>query len=57
VGNNWARPRRVIDRDELLRLKAEGVSLRQISKKLGIGYGTVRLRVRNMESSTGRRTK
>jgi DNA invertase Pin-like site-specific DNA recombinase len=56
-GKQLGRPRRIVDRDELVRLQEEGASLRQIAKKLGIGYGTVRLRVRNMESSTGRRTK
>src|ERR1039458_6391364 len=51
------RPRRIIDREELVRLQAEGVSLRQIAKKLGVLYGTVRLRVRNVESSNGGRAK
>jgi DNA invertase Pin-like site-specific DNA recombinase len=56
-GKQLGRPRRIVDRDELSRLQAGGVSLRAIAKKLGIGYGTVRLRLRSVESSNGRRTK
>ena len=46
-GKQLGRPRRIVNRDELIRLRAEGANLRQIAKKLGIGYGTVRLRLRN----------
>jgi len=46
LGKQLGRPRRIVDRNELVRLKAAGTSLRQIAKKLGIGYGTVRLRLR-----------
>ena len=56
-GKQLGRPRRIVDRDELSRLQAGGVSLRAIAKKLGIGYGTVRLRLRSVENSNGRRTK
>ena len=56
-GKQLGRPRRIVDREDLARLRAEGASLRQIAKELGVGYGTVRLLVRSMESSTGRRTK
>lgn len=45
-GKQLGRPRRIVDRDELSRLQAGGVSLRAIAKKLGIGYGTVRHRLR-----------
>jgi DNA invertase Pin-like site-specific DNA recombinase len=41
-GKQLGRPRRVVDRDRILAMKAEGVSLREIATKLGIGYGTVR---------------
>ena len=56
-GKQLGRPRRIVDGNELIRLKAEGASLRQIAKKLGIGYGTVRLRLRSAEISTQRRSK
>jgi DNA invertase Pin-like site-specific DNA recombinase len=56
-GKQLGRPRRIVDRDDLVRLKAAGASLRQIAKKLGIGYGTVRLRLRNAEISNQRRDK
>ena len=45
-GKQLGRPRRIVSQDEIVRLKAEGVSLREIAKKLGVGYGTVRQRLR-----------
>src|ERR1017187_2634642 len=56
-GKQLGRPRRVVDRDEIVRLKEEGASLRQIAKKLRIGYGTVRLRLRNAEISNRKNTR
>ena len=56
-GKQLGRPRRIVDRDEIVRLKAEGASLREIAKKLQLGYGTVRLRLRSVKNSTRRRTK
>jgi DNA invertase Pin-like site-specific DNA recombinase len=47
-GKQLGRPRRIVNQDEIVRLKAEGASLREIAKKLGLGYGTVRLRLRNL---------
>lgn len=44
-GKQLGRPRRVVDGDEVLRLRSEGASVRQISRTLGIGYGTVRQRL------------
>jgi DNA invertase Pin-like site-specific DNA recombinase len=44
-GKQLGRPRRVVDRDTILSMKAEGTSLRDIADKLGIGYGTVRTRL------------
>ena len=35
-----------VDREEILKLKTRGLSLRQIAAKLGVGYGTVRERLR-----------
>jgi DNA invertase Pin-like site-specific DNA recombinase len=48
-GKQLGRPRRTVNREDLIRLRADGASLRQISEKLGIGYGTVRLRLRNAQ--------
>jgi DNA invertase Pin-like site-specific DNA recombinase len=45
-GKQLGRPRRIVNRDEISRLRSEGASLRQIAEKLGVGYGTVRLRLR-----------
>ena len=42
-GKQLGRPRRVVNHDEVRRLRSEGASLRQIAAKLGVGYGTVRL--------------
>lgn len=47
-GKQLGRPRRIVNRDEIIRLKAEGTSLRQIAETLGIGYGTVRTRLRQV---------
>jgi DNA invertase Pin-like site-specific DNA recombinase len=49
-GKQLGRPRRIVDRDEIVRLKEEGASLREIAKKLQLGYGTVRLRLRSAEN-------
>jgi DNA invertase Pin-like site-specific DNA recombinase len=45
-GKQLGRPRRIVNADEIRILRSNGVSLRQIAEKLGIGYGTVRLRLR-----------
>jgi DNA invertase Pin-like site-specific DNA recombinase len=45
-GKQLGRPRRIVNRDEISRLRNEGASLRKIAEKLGVGYGTVRLRLR-----------
>ena len=45
-GKQLGRPRRIVNSDEIVRLKTAGHSLRQIADKLGVGYGTVRLRLR-----------
>lgn len=47
-GKKLGRPRQTVDRQELRRLRIEGASLRQIAAKLGVGYGTVRLRLRDL---------
>lgn len=45
-GVRLGRPCRVTSQSQLLALKAEGASLRAISRSLGIGYGTVRQRLK-----------
>ncbi len=50
-GKQLGRPRRAVNHDELQRLRSEGATLRQIAAKVGVGYGTVRLRLRNAEIS------
>ena len=50
AGKVLGRPRRVVDRDRISALQAEGNSLRKIAKQLGIGYGTVRERLRERKS-------
>jgi DNA invertase Pin-like site-specific DNA recombinase len=40
-GKPIGRPRRVFHHDEVFRLKIEGLSIRQIADRLGIGKGTV----------------
>jgi DNA invertase Pin-like site-specific DNA recombinase len=44
-GKRLGRPQSGVDRERILKLKAEGHSLRQIASKLGVGYGTVRERL------------
>jgi len=45
-GQKFGRPKRQVSRKEILELQAEGRSLRQIAAKLGVGYGTVRERLK-----------
>ena len=47
-GKRLGRPRRVADGDRILQMKAEGASLREIANAMGIGYGTVRKRLRQV---------
>lgn len=46
-GKTLGRPKRTVDCDEILKLKAQGHSLRRIATTLGCGYGTVRTRLAN----------
>lgn len=39
--NRGGRPRRVLDASEIQRLMGEGLSIRQIARRLHAGYGTV----------------
>ena len=54
TGKQLGRPRRLVDFDRIVRMKAEGRSLRSIAEKLGVGYGTVRLRLAAGERKTSR---
>jgi DNA invertase Pin-like site-specific DNA recombinase len=45
AGKQLGRPRRIVDSDAIARMRSEGSSIRQISRGLGIGYGTVRTRL------------
>lgn len=47
-GKQLGRPRRVVDRDCILRMKADGTSLREIATLLGVGYGTIRTRLQKV---------
>ena len=47
-GKKLGRPKTAVDREEILKLQAEGQSIRQIAVKLGVGYGTVRERLRGL---------
>jgi len=47
-GKKLGRPKSGVDRDRILDLKTQGLSLRQIAAKLGVGYGTVRERLRTL---------
>jgi DNA invertase Pin-like site-specific DNA recombinase len=47
-GKQLGRPRRVVGHEQLLRLKAGGASIREIATALGISYGTVRMRLRQV---------
>jgi DNA invertase Pin-like site-specific DNA recombinase len=40
-GNSIGRPRRIFDRDEVLRLRESGLSIEGIAKEMHIGVGTV----------------
>jgi DNA invertase Pin-like site-specific DNA recombinase len=44
-GKQLGRPRRVVDCDRILAMKAGGASLRDIATMLNVGYGTIRARL------------
>jgi DNA invertase Pin-like site-specific DNA recombinase len=44
-GKQLGRPKRTVDREEILKLQSQGHSLRRIASALGVGYGTVRTRL------------
>jgi DNA invertase Pin-like site-specific DNA recombinase len=46
-GMRFGRPMRAVDPDRIRQMRAEGHSLRQIAEQLGVGYGTVRERLKD----------
>jgi len=40
--NSGGRPKRLVDLEQVIQLRAHGHSWREIAKHLGVGYGTVR---------------
>jgi DNA invertase Pin-like site-specific DNA recombinase len=48
-GKQLGRPKRTVDREEILKLQSQGHSLRRIAATLGCGYGTVRTRLANQQ--------
>lgn len=44
-GKKLGRPKATVDREQILKLQAEGLSQRKIAAMLGVGYGTVRERL------------
>lgn len=44
-GKKLGRPISAVNRERILQLKTDGLSLRQIAMSLGVGYGTVRSRL------------
>jgi DNA invertase Pin-like site-specific DNA recombinase len=51
-GRRFGRPLRAVDLDRILQMKGEGQSLRQIAENVGVGYGTVRERLKGGERKT-----
>lgn len=45
AGKQLGRPTRIVDREEIVRLRDNGASVREIAAKVGVGYGTVRKRL------------
>jgi DNA invertase Pin-like site-specific DNA recombinase len=48
AGKKLGRPRRVVSHAQLIHMKAGGASIREIATRLGISYGTVRMRLRQV---------
>ena len=47
-GKQLGRPKRTVDREQILELQSQGHSLRRIAATLGCGYGTVRTRLQRV---------
>jgi len=48
AGKQLGRPRRIVDAEMIVALQASGSSLRDIATELGLGYGTVRARLKQV---------
>jgi putative DNA-invertase from lambdoid prophage Rac len=48
-GRKFGRPMRAVDQERILKMRGEGLSLRQIAENLKVGYGTVRERLKASE--------
>jgi DNA invertase Pin-like site-specific DNA recombinase len=55
-GMRFGRPMKAVDLDRIRQMRAEGQSLRQIAENLGVGYRTVRERLKSAERKTPRKT-
>jgi len=51
-GKRLGRPSRVVDLDDIACMRAQGRSLRNIAERVGVGYGTVRMRLAAGERKT-----
>jgi DNA-directed RNA polymerase specialized sigma24 family protein len=47
---------KAVDPDRILQMRSEGRGLRQIAESLGVGYGTVRERLKEGERKAPRKT-
>jgi DNA invertase Pin-like site-specific DNA recombinase len=47
-GKQLGRPRRVVSHAQLVQMKSAGASIREIATRLGISYGTVRMRLQQV---------
>jgi len=56
-GKRIGRPPRVVDVEELLRLRAEGLSIRKIGRRVGVPSSTVWKRLKSAEAARGRDTR
>ena len=50
-GKQLGRPRRIVNQEELRRSRGDGVSIEKIAANLGVGYGTVRLRLQDAKET------
>ena len=51
-GKRLGRPRQYFDEERAAEMQAAGISLRKIAAELGVGYGTVRERLKPSERKT-----
>ena len=51
AGKTLGRPKRIVDRERVLALHKQGLGLRQIATELGVAYGTVRERLKEVSGN------